>query len=80
MDLPEQALEMFNRFLAGKTFHDVVLPTDGALYASPSLSLSLPSLLLLLPYPAFPSLLVEDIMRYAKYHHLPHLTLPYLLS
>jgi hypothetical protein len=35
MDLPEQALEMFNRFLAGKTFHDVVLPTDGALRASP---------------------------------------------
>ena len=51
MDLPEQALEMFNRFLAGKTFHDVVLPTDGTLYASPSLSL--PYILLLFPYPTF---------------------------
>ena len=64
MDLPEQALEMFNRFLAGKTFHDVVLPTDGTLDASHSLPpISLP----------FPSLLVEDIVRYAKYHRLPYL-------
>lgn len=73
MDLPEQALEMFNRFLAGKTFHDVVLPTDGTLNASPSLFL--PSILL-----PFPSLLVEDIIRYAKYHRLPSLISPYHLS
>ena len=68
MDLPEQALEMFNRFLAGKTFHDVVLPTDGTLYASPFPLPSLHPSSLPLPY-----LLVEDIMLYLKYHRHPPL-------
>ena len=31
MDIPMEALEIFNRFLQGKSFNDVTLPSDGNL-------------------------------------------------